>query len=67
MNNFELMLSKVSAEDPQAVIITRDFNCLSPQWWDYDNENDEGKKKIRIINFRPWIASVNLWTNPHDW
>ena len=31
MNNFELMLSKISAEDPQAVIITGDFNCRSPQ------------------------------------
>ena len=31
MNNFELMLSKISAEDPQAVIITGDFYCRSPQ------------------------------------
>ena len=42
MNNFELMLSKMSAEEPYDVIITGDFNCRSPQWWEQDNENEEG-------------------------
>ena len=31
MINFEQMLSKISAEEPYAVIITGDFNCRSPQ------------------------------------
>ena len=43
MFNFELMLSKMSTENPYAVIITRDFNYRSTQWWANDNENDEGK------------------------
>ena len=54
MNNFELMLSKISAEDPQAVIITGDFNCRSPQWWENDNENDEGKL------FEPLTSDLGL-------
>ena len=32
MNNFELMLSKMFAEEPYAVIITGDFNCRSPMY-----------------------------------
>ena len=42
MNYFELMLSRMHAENPYSVIITGDFNCRSPQWWEYDIENDEG-------------------------
>ena len=44
MINFEQILSKISAEEPYAVIITGDFNCRSRQWWEGDNENDEGKQ-----------------------
>ena len=44
MNNFELMISNMSAEEPYTIIITGDFNCRSPQWWEGDNENDEGKQ-----------------------
>ena len=55
MNNFELMLSKISAKDPQAVIITGDSNCRSPQWWENDNENDEGKQ------FEPLTSAPGLY------
>ena len=41
--NFELMLSKMHAENPYCVIITGDFNCRSTQWSENDNENNEGK------------------------
>ena len=41
--SFELMLSKMHAENPFCVIITGDFNCRSTQWWDNDIENNEGK------------------------
>ena len=41
--NFELLLSKLHAENPFCVIITGDFNCRSTQWWENDIENDEGK------------------------
>ena len=41
--NFELMLSKMHAENPFSVIITGDFNCRSAQWWKDDIENNEGK------------------------
>ena len=41
--NFELMISKMHAENPFCVIITGDFNCRSTQWWEYDNENNEGR------------------------
>ncbi len=34
MENFELMLSKMASENPYCVIITGDFNVLSPQWWE---------------------------------
>ena len=40
---FDIMLFRMSAENPYAVIITGDFNCRSPQWWENDNENKEGK------------------------
>ena len=41
--NFELLLSKLHAENPFCVIITGDFNCLSTQWWANDIENNEGR------------------------
>ena len=41
--NFELMLSKMHAENPFCVIITSDFNCRSTQWWENDIKNNEGK------------------------
>ena len=41
--NFELMLSKMRAENPFCVIITGDFNCRSTQWWENDTENNEGR------------------------
>ena len=33
----------MSAKNPFSVIITRDFNGRSMQWWDGEFENDEGK------------------------
>ena len=42
-NNFELMLSKMSAENPDSVIITGDVNCRSSQWWENDTDNEDGK------------------------
>ena len=54
MNNFELMLSKMSAEEPYAVIITWDLNCRSPQWWEKDNENEEGRQ------FEPLTSDLGL-------
>ena len=54
MNNFELMLSKMSAEEPYADIITGDFNCRSPQWWEQDNENEEGRQ------FEPLTTDLGL-------
>ena len=30
--NFELLLSKMAAENPFCVVITGDFNCRSSQW-----------------------------------
>ena len=41
--NFELMLSKMHAENPFCVIVTGDFNCRSTQKWENDIENNEGK------------------------
>ena len=40
MNNFVLMISKMSAEEPYAIIVTG----RPSHWWDGDNENDEGKQ-----------------------
>ena len=41
--NFELLLSKLHAENLFCVIITGDFNCHSTQWWENDIENSEGR------------------------
>ena len=41
--NFELLVSKLHAENPFGIIITGDFNCRSTQWWENDIENNEGK------------------------
>ena len=54
MINFELMLSKMHAENPYCVIITGDFNCRSTQWWESDIENNEGKL------FEPLTADIGL-------
>ena len=54
MENFELMLSKMAAENPYCVIITGDFNARSPQWWENDLENDAGK------SLEPFIADLGL-------
>ena len=44
INTFELMLSKMSGENPYSVIITGRFNCSSTNWWEDDIENYEGKR-----------------------
>ena len=54
MDNFELMLSRMSAEEPYCVIITGDFNCGSPQWWENERENDEGRL------FKPFTSELGL-------
>ena len=54
MINFELMLSKMHAENPYCVIITGDFNCRSTQWWENNIENNEGKL------FEPLTADIGL-------
>ena len=41
--NFELLLSKLHAENPFSVIIIGDFNCHSIQWRENDIDNNEGK------------------------
>ena len=53
--DFELMLSKMHAENPFCVIITGDFNCRSTQWWENDIENNEGKL------FEPIPADIGLY------
>ena len=55
MTNFENMVSKVSSEDPYAVIITGDFNCRSSKWWQGDTENEEGKV------FEPFSSDLGLY------
>ena len=52
--DFELMLSKMHAENPFCVVITGDFNCRSSQWWDNDIENNEGKL------FEPLTSDLGL-------
>ena len=54
MNKFELMLSNMSAEEPYAIVIMGDFNCRSPQWWENDIENYEGKQ------FEPLVSDLGL-------
>ena len=48
------MLSRMSAEEPYCVIITGDFNCRSPQWWENEHENEEGKL------FEPITSELSL-------
>ena len=52
--NFELMLSKMHAENPFCIIVTGDFNCRSTQWWQNDSENNEGRL------FEPITADLGL-------
>ena len=52
--NFDLMLSKMFVENPYAVIISGDFNCRSTQWWDKENENEEGR------SFEPLLSDLGL-------
>ncbi len=54
MNNFDLMVSKMAAENPYCVIITGDFNARSAQWWENDLENDAGRL------FEPFTADLGL-------
>ena len=52
--NFELLLSKMHAENPFCIVITGDFNCRSTQWWEHDIENNEGKI------FEPFVSELGL-------
>ena len=52
--DFELMLSKMHAENPFCVVITGDFNCRSSQWWDNDIESNEGEL------FEPLTSDLGL-------
>ena len=52
--NFELLLSKMHAENPFSVVITGDFNCRSTQWWENDIENNEGRV------FEPFVSELGL-------
>ena len=52
--NFELLLSKMQAENHFCVVITGDFNCRSTQWWKDDIENTEGK------SFEPLTSDIGL-------
>ena len=54
MNNFELMLSKMSDENPYCVIVTGDLNCRSSHWWENDIDNEEGKL------FEPFSSDLGL-------
>ena len=54
VDNLELMLSRLSAEEPYAVIISGDFNCRFSQWRKGDKENDEGKQ------FEPLTSDLGL-------
>ena len=53
--NFELLLSKMAAENPFCVVITGDFNCRSSQWWENEIENNEGK------HFEPLASDLGLY------
>ena len=52
--DFELVLSKLHAENPFCVVITGDSNCQSTQWWANDMENNEGKL------FEPLMSELGL-------
>ena len=52
--NFDLMLSKMAAENPHCVIITGDYNARSVQWGENDLENDFGKV------FEPFTSDLGL-------
>ena len=54
MTNFELMLSKMSVENPFFLILTGNFNCHSTNWWEDDIENDESKL------FKPFTSDLGL-------
>ena len=51
---FELLLSKIYAENFICVIITGDFNCRSTEWWENDAENNEGRL------FEPFASELGL-------
>ena len=49
MNNFELMLSRMSDGNPYCVIITGDFNCRSTNWL----EDDIEMTRVNLSNHLP--------------
>ena len=52
--DFEILLSNMSTENPYAIIISGDLNCRSSQWWQNENENEEGKR------FEPLLSDLGL-------
>ena len=54
MKNFELIVSKMSAENSFCIVMTSDINTGSPVWWKNDLENDAGK------SFEPFNADLGL-------
>ena len=43
MDCFELIRSKMAAENPNCVILAEGFNYRSPQWWKNDTEHEKGQ------------------------
>ena len=54
MTNFENLLSNMSAENSYTIIMSGDFNCRLSQWWENENENEEGKR------FEPLVSKLGL-------
>ena len=40
--NFEILYSRIKAENPLAMCFTGDFNAHSQFWWSEDDKTDEG-------------------------
>ena len=54
VDKFDLMLPKMTTENPYWMVITGDFNARSAQLWGKDLENDAGKL------FEPFTAGLGL-------
>ena len=61
--DFELMLSKMHAENPFCVIITGDFNCRSTQWWENVSKARKGIGLLKYLsNYLPRNSLNELLT-----
>ena len=55
----QMMINRMQVERPHSVVLTRDFNCRTSQWWTEDAESPEGMALDEIIEVDNLYQLIN--------